>query len=125
MLTVKDSFSGFSVRDIDEAKKFYCETLGFTSDDQMGGFVLHLPTKDVWLYAKEDHVPATFTILNFIVDNIDQAADEIKAMSIEILRYPGMPQDENGVMRGKEKNMGPNIAWFEDPSGNVLSILED
>jgi len=124
MLTTKDSFSGFSVNDIDIAKQFYCDTLGFTAEDSMGGFILHLPTKDVWVYQRPGHVPATYTMLNFIVDNIDQAAEQMTAMAIELIRYPEMKQDEKGIMRGKEVNMGPNIAWFEDPAGNILSIIE-
>jgi catechol 2,3-dioxygenase-like lactoylglutathione lyase family enzyme len=124
MLTTIDSFSGFSVDDIDAAKKFYCDILGFSAEDMMGGFILHLPTKDVWVYQRPGHVPATYTMLNFIVENIDQAEHEMTSMGIELKRYPEMKQDEKGIMRGKEVDMGPNIAWFEDPAGNVLSIIE-
>lgn len=127
MLKNASAFSGFSVDDVDAATKFYGETLGVGVEDAgMGNIVLHLADGlDVFVYIKEDHVPAAFTILNFRVDNIDETIDQLAAKGVQTLRYDGMPQDDRGVMRGKEHDMGPNIAWFTDPAGNVLSVIEE
>lgn len=121
------AFSGFAVSDIDAARKFYGETLGITVEDGgMDNIVLNLANGlDVFVYPKDDHVPATYTILNFPVDSIDQAVDQLTAKGVEMLRYDGFPQDERGIGRGKQHNQGPDIGWFTDPAGNVLSMLEE
>jgi catechol 2,3-dioxygenase-like lactoylglutathione lyase family enzyme len=123
MLTYDDTFSGFSVDDQAAALAFYRDKLGVEVVDEGMGLQLRLPGGPVFVYAKDDHVPATFTVLNFRVADIDAAADQLAADGIELERYPGMPQDEKGIMRGKAANMGPDIAWFTDPAGNVLSLL--
>jgi catechol 2,3-dioxygenase-like lactoylglutathione lyase family enzyme len=127
MLTTKHAFSGFSVSDIGAAKRFYGETLGLkVSEEAMDILDITLPGGgSVIAYPKDDHVPATFTILNFVVDDIDKAVDELAASGVSFERYEGMPHDEKGVLRGKAANMGPDIAWFLDPAGNVLSVLTD
>jgi catechol 2,3-dioxygenase-like lactoylglutathione lyase family enzyme len=125
MLTYDDTFSGFSVDDQAATLGFYRDKLGVEVVDEGMGLQLRLPGGPVFIYQKDDHVPATFTVLNFRVADIDAAADELTAAGIELERYPGMPQDEKGIMRGKAANMGPDIAWFTDPAGNVLSILSE
>jgi catechol 2,3-dioxygenase-like lactoylglutathione lyase family enzyme len=125
MLTYDGSFSGFSVDDQAAALAFYRDKLGVEVEDTGMGLRLRLPGGSVFIYAKDDHVPATFTVLNFEVADIDAAADQLAADGIELERYPGMPQDEKGIMRGKAANMGPDIAWFTDSAGNVLSILSE
>lgn len=127
MLTTNHSFSGFSVDDIEAARAFYGETLGFgVKLNGMGILEITLPGGAVAIaYQKDDHAPATFTILNFEVDDIDAAVDELTASGIAMERYEGMPHDEKGVLRGKAANMGPDIVWFRDPAGNILSALVD
>jgi catechol 2,3-dioxygenase-like lactoylglutathione lyase family enzyme len=125
MLTYDDTFSGFSVDDQAAALDFYRDKLGVEVVDEGMGLRLRLPGGSVFVYQKDDHVPATFTVLNFEVADIDAAAEELAAAGIQLERYPGMPQDEKGIMRGKAADMGPDIAWFTDPAGNVLSILCD
>ncbi len=118
------AFSGFSVDDIAEAKTFYSETLGLDVEDgEMGTLALHLADgSDVLIYPKgDDHTPATFTILNFPVDDIEQAVDELAVRGIQFEQYGGnIETDEKGIFRGG----GPLIAWFKDPAGNILSLLE-
>jgi catechol 2,3-dioxygenase-like lactoylglutathione lyase family enzyme len=121
----KDSkaFSGFSVDDIPRAKQFYGETLGLNVSDEMGGLGLHLGSgADVFLYPKDNHVPATFTVLNFPVEDVDEAVDRLTAAGVTFERYEGFEQDEKGIARGGEET-GPTIAWFKDPAGNILSVL--
>jgi catechol 2,3-dioxygenase-like lactoylglutathione lyase family enzyme len=126
MLKVKAAFSGFSVDDLAKSKKFYIEVLGLKADDEGVGLRLHLPDGGtVFIYPKNDHQPATFTILNFVVENIDEAVDELKSRGVSFERYEGSPQDEKGILRGRSQQMGPDIAWFQDPAGNILSVLED
>ena len=127
MLSGSPAFSGFSVNDLDAAKAFYDEVLGLeVTTNDMGILNLQfLRGGHVIVYGKDDHVPATFTVLNFPVDDIDAAVDGLVARGVEFQRYEGMPQDEKGVLRGKEAGMGPDIAWFTDPAGNVFSVLED
>lgn len=124
MLTTHHGFSGFSVRDIDEARAFYEGKLGLpASQNAMGILELTLPGgASVILYPKDDHVAATFTVLNLEVADIDAAVGELEAAGITLENYGGYA-DEKGVLRGKSKNFGPDIAWFLDPSGNILSIL--
>ncbi|MFC4013946.1 VOC family protein [Nonomuraea purpurea] len=121
MFETAKAFSGFSVNDIPAAKKFYGETLGLRVSEQNGLLTLHFPGgNDVLVYPKEDHTPATFTILNFPVADIEKAADELTARGVRFERYENMPTDERGIFRGG----GPLIAWFKDPAGNVLSVLQ-
>lgn len=123
------AFSGFSVNDKQKAQDFYAETLGLTVNDNGMGLEIQLPGESghVFCYDKgADHKPATFTILNFIVNDINAAVDELVKRGVAFDRYdmPG-DQDERGIMRGKAANMGPDIAWFKDPAGNVLSVIEN
>jgi catechol 2,3-dioxygenase-like lactoylglutathione lyase family enzyme len=116
------AFSGFSVDDIPAAKQFYGDTLGVNVTEENGMLTLHLATGgNVLIYPKPNHTPATFTILNFPVSNIDQAVDDLGKKGVTFERYDGMPADEKGIVRG---NGGPPIAWFTDPAGNILSVLE-
>lgn len=119
------AFSGFSVDDLAKAQKFYTEILGLKTDDGDMGLKLHLPGGGtVFVYPKDDHQPATFTILNFAVDDIDEAMNELKGKGVTFEQYDGMT-DESGVARGLAANRGPDIAWFKDPAGNILSVLQD
>ena len=124
----KDShaFSGFSTNDIAKAKEFYGKTLGLevTEDEGMGMLTLHLAGGgNVLIYPKDNHEPATFTVLNFPVSDITGAVDALTKAGVTFERYEGMPQDERGIVRGPAES-GPPIAWFKDPAGNVLSVLE-
>ncbi|WP_411700650.1 VOC family protein [Conyzicola sp.] len=122
MFTPSGAFSGFSIDDLDAAKKFYGETLGLRiTENDMGFLNLHLDSgATVLAYVKPDHEPATFTILNFQVDDVDAAVDDLNARGVETNIYgPSIPADDRGVMKGD----GPDIAWFRDPAGNVLSVL--
>lgn len=129
MVKALDIFSGFSVNDIPAAKAFYAETLGLqVTDGPMGNLDLALPSgSHVFIYPKDDHTPATFTILNLVVENIDDAVDELNAKGVKTDIYddPNLPTDAKGVLRGKDVDRGPNIAWFLDPAGNVVSVLEN
>ena len=127
MFQAKAAFSGFSVNDLARAKEFYAETLGLTVDDEGVGLSLHLPGGGaVFAYPKIDHQPATFTILNFVVDNIDEAVDELTNRGVHFEHYEdGIKTDEKGILRGISQNQGPDIAWFKDPAGNILSVLEE
>ncbi|MFI6330834.1 VOC family protein [Micromonospora chersina] len=119
------AFTGFSVDDADRAERFYTDVLGLrvSRDDTMGGLLtLHLAgDRPVLVYPKSDHRPATYTVLNFPVPDIDRAVDELVSRGVRFERYDGMPQDDKGVMRGN----GPSIAWFTDPAGNVFSVLQE
>ena len=118
------AFSGFAVDDLDAARTFYGETLGIEAEVLEDGnlLVLHLAGgRDTLVYHKPDFTPATYTILNFEVDNVDAAVDELTGRGVELERYDGFDQDEKGVARGDE---GPTIAWFTDPAGNILAVME-
>ncbi|MGI8973914.1 MAG: VOC family protein [Gaiella sp.] len=119
----KDSkaFSTFSVGDVPRAKQFYGETLGLHVSDELDGLALHLSGGgEVFVYPKADHTPATFTVLNFPVTDIDKAVDELTNAGVRFEQYEGELQtDEKGISRGE----GPTIAWFKDPSGNILYVL--
>ncbi len=121
----KDSkaFSGFAVPDLGAAKAFYEGKLGLSIQDAVeGGLELHLAGgSTVLIYSKPDFVPATYTILNFPVTNIDAAVDQLIAAGIEMERYPGLEADEKGIARDPR---GPMVAWFTDPAGNILSVLQ-
>ena len=122
MFNKTKAFGGFSVDDIPAAKKFYGETLGLDVTEEYGMLTLHIDQGgDIVIYPKEDHTPATFTILNFPVVDVDQAVDQLSERGVTFERYEGFEQDEKGVARGDE---GPAIAWFTDPAGNILSVLE-
>jgi len=117
------AFSGFSVDDLDRARQFYEGTLGLRVTDENGLLGLHIDGGgDILVYPKPDHTPATFTVLNFPVEDIDRAVDDLTGSGIEMVRYEGMSQDEKGIMRD---DFGPPIAWFLDPAGNVLSVLQE
>ncbi len=119
------AFSGFSVNDLAAAKKFYGQTLGLDVEEDSMGLTLKIAGgNDIFIYPKDDHSPATYTILNFPVDNIDQAVDELASKGITFEHYDNMT-DEKGVARGIASNQGPDIAWFKDPAGNILSVLSD
>lgn len=124
MLADSPAFSGFAVNDLAAARRFYEETLGVRVVDVPGGeglMRLHLGNgTEVLVYAKPDHTPATYTVLNFPVPDIEQAVDGLTARGVQFLRYENPPTDEKGIMRVG----GPLIAWFTDPAGNVLSVLE-
>jgi catechol 2,3-dioxygenase-like lactoylglutathione lyase family enzyme len=125
----KDSkaFSGFSVNDLQKAKKFYSEVLGLeVSDNPMGLIELNIDgSNNIIVYPKPSHTPATFTILNFPVKNIDETVDELIQKGVLFEKYEGkIKTDEKGICRSTE-GKGPNIAWFKDPAGNILSIIEE
>ena len=116
------AFSGFSVDDIPKARQFYGETLGLRVSEENGLLRLHIAgDRDTIVYPKADHTPATFTILNFPVDDIDRAVDELAARGVTFERYEGANQDEKGINR----DLGPAIAWFKDPAGNILSVIQE
>jgi predicted enzyme related to lactoylglutathione lyase len=125
MLKNHESFSSFSVDDIRAAKEFYSQTLGLDVEELSMGLSLKLSRNDIFIYAKDDHRPASFTVLNFKVDDIDQAVDSLTALGIKFERYGGdIETDEKGILRSDDPAYGPSIAWFKDPAGNVISILE-
>lgn len=115
------AFSGFSVDDIPKAKEFYGNTLGLRVSEENGMLQLHIEgNRDTLVYPKPDHTPATYTILNFPVDDVEGTVDELTRRGIQFERYPGAEQDAKGIHRGG----GPLIAWFKDPAGNILSVIE-
>ncbi|MEU7701020.1 VOC family protein [Streptomyces sp. NPDC015492] len=121
------AFSGFSVDDLDAARRFYGETLGLRVGEEGEGdmrmlFLTLAGGVRVFVYPKDDHAPATFTILNFAVDDIDRAVDELTGRGVALERYEGFEADAKGVVRAEG---GPAIAWFKDPAGNVLSVLQE
>ncbi len=114
------AFSGFSVDDVPRAKEFYGETLGLRVSEEYGMLWLHIAgDRDILVYPKADHTPATYTILNFPVDDIEKAVDELAERGVRFERYDDSDTDERGIYRGG----GPFIAWFKDPAGNVLSVI--
>ena len=117
------AFSGFSVNDIQKAKEFYGETLGLEVSETHGLLSLHLAGgATILVYPKPNHIPATFTILNFPVADIEEAVDQLSRKGVRFERYDGdLKTDDKGIFRGG----GPLIAWFKDPAGNVLSVLEE
>ncbi|HMJ09133.1 MAG TPA: VOC family protein [Pyrinomonadaceae bacterium] len=121
------AFSTFSANDIKKESEFYGGTLGLKVTEDMGGLNLEIAGGNgVFIYPKSDHQPASFTVLNFPVDDIDQAVDKLKSLGIKLESYTGeMATDEKGIFRGKDSGHGPNIAWFKDPAGNILSVIED
>ena len=119
------AFSGFAVEDLDAARTFYADTLGLDARvEPMGVLSLRLRSgAQVMVYPKPDHVPATYTILNFPVADVDAAVDRLAAAGVRMERYEGFEQDAKGIARGDEN--GPTIAWFTDPSGNILAVLDE
>jgi catechol 2,3-dioxygenase-like lactoylglutathione lyase family enzyme len=117
------AFSGFAVDDMDKAREFYGQTLGIRTSDEYGLMTLHLAGGDrpTLVYPKPNHTPADYTILNFPVDDIDRAVDELAGRGVQMERYDEFEQDERGIMRAE----GPYIAWFRDPAGNILSVLQE
>ena len=118
------AFSGFAVNDLAVAKEFYGETLGL--EVEQGGQGLRLKIaggNPTFVYSKSDHVPATYTILNFPVDDIDRAVDQLTAAGVKFEHY-GKLTDARGIARGATTGGGPDIAWFKDPAGNILSVLQ-
>lgn len=129
MFKFKSTFSGFSVNNLQEAINFYRDILGISIREEKGmGFALLLKGgNQPFIYPKEAHQPATFTVLNFEVDDIDAAIESLAAQGISLIHYKtkDLPQDEKGVLRGLKEGRGPDIAWFEDPAGNILSVLQE
>lgn len=122
MFTNTKAFSGFAVDDIPRAKTFYGETLGLRVSEEHGLLTLHIAgDRDIVVYPKPDHTPALFTILNFPVNGVEQAVDELTERGVRFERYDGFEQDEKGIHRGG----GPLIAWFKDPAGNILSVIQE
>ena len=125
MFSDVNAFSGFAVDDLAAAREFYERTLGIRVSDEMDGGLLrlHLAGGDrpTIIYPKPDFEPATYTILNFPVDDVEAAVDELAARGVQFERYDAFDQDEKGISRGN----GPDIAWFKDPAGNVLSVLHE
>jgi catechol 2,3-dioxygenase-like lactoylglutathione lyase family enzyme len=122
MLTNTKAFSGFAVDDLDRARGFYEETLGLKTSTEYGLMTLHLANdRPTLVYPKADHEPANYTILNFQVDDIEATVDGLSVRGVRFERYDDMPQDERGIMR----EGGPYIAWFTDPAGNILSVLQE
>jgi len=120
----KETFASFSVNDLRKAKEFYTKILALKVDEENMGLSLHLPGGGrLFVYSKDDHQPATFTVLNFVVDDIEDAVKELIDRGVRLERYEGIPTDEKGILRGRSKNQGPDIAWFKDPAGNTLSII--
>jgi len=120
-----EAYSGFAVDDPEKARQFYGETLGLrvsVMDEEHGLMTLHLAGgRDTLVYRKPDLEPANYTILNFSVDNVEKAVDELAERGVSFERYEGFDQDEKGIARGP----GPGIAWFKDPAGNILSVLQE
>jgi catechol 2,3-dioxygenase-like lactoylglutathione lyase family enzyme len=120
------AFNGFSVDDLAKAKAFYNETLGLNvTEEVVAGLRISLPGgHTAFAYPKDDHRPATFTILYFVVDDIDEAVDELAARGVTFERYDNLPapQDQKGILRGLAVKQGPDIAWFKDPAGNILGV---
>jgi catechol 2,3-dioxygenase-like lactoylglutathione lyase family enzyme len=121
MLTHTGAFSGFSTNDIAAARAFYADTLGIRVAEEEGMLNLELAGgQRVLIYPKDDHQPATYTVLNLEVADIDAAVDQLTAAGVTLERYEGSPQDERGIVR----EWGPPIAWFTDPAGNILSVIQ-
>jgi catechol 2,3-dioxygenase-like lactoylglutathione lyase family enzyme len=123
VIKASDAFGGFSVNDLDVAKKFYGETLGVALEEIPAGLMLKVGA-GILVYPKPTHEPATYTMLNFRVDNIDEAVNELKSKGVKFEQYQGLT-DEKGIARGLSHDRGPDIAWFKDPAGNVISVLQE
>ncbi len=125
MLPTTNAYSSFAAKDIAAQKRFYGETLGIDANELYDGQLLELRLggdKRVLMYVKEDFVPATYTVLNFPVSDVDASVDELVRSGVEMARFDGFDQDEKGIARGGD---GPTIAWFRDPAGNILAVHSD
>ena len=124
MFREAETFSSFSVNDLGKAKEFYGQTLGLEIKETPEGLELHTENNTVFLYPKPNHTPASFTVLNFAVDDIEAAVNELNTLGVNLEHYnlPDIKTDERGIARGPH---GPTIAWFKDPAGNILSVLEE
>ena len=122
MFKESEAFSSFSVNDLKKAKEFYGRTLGLDVAETKEGLELSLAGNTVFIYPKPNHTPASFTVLNFSVKDIDEAVDEVVGLGLRLEQYdlPDLKTDERGIAKGP----GPKIAWFKDPAGNILSVLE-
>jgi len=120
------AIGSFSVTDTEKAKEFYGGKLGLEIAEAGEGLKMQIGGVTTFIYPKENHEPATFTILNFMVDDIDKAVDELAKRGVQFESYEGeIKTDEKGIFHGAESGHGPNIAWFKDPAGNILSVLEE
>lgn len=126
MLKESKAFSSFSVDDLKKAKEFYGQKLGLEVSETNEGLGLQIAGgSKIFIYPKANHTPATFTVLNFPVDDIEQAVDELSGRGVRFESYEGeLKTDKKGIFRGAARGEGPNIAWFKDPAGNILSVLE-
>jgi catechol 2,3-dioxygenase-like lactoylglutathione lyase family enzyme len=122
MLQTNKSFSSFSVDDLKKAKQFYENTLGLEVSESKEGLELHPQDTTVFVYPKPNHKPATFTVLNFLVDDIDRAVDDLKQKGVDFEHYEDPIQTDK---KGIHRNGGPAIAWFKDPAGNILSVIQE
>ena len=120
---IHDSCFSFSIRDLETSRKFYSQILGMQVDTlDMGILEMHPPgINRVWMYPKRNHEPASFTVLNLLVDSIEKEVDRLLSLGIAFERYPGFKTDVKGIVRSEN---GPAIAWFKDPSGNILALIE-
>ncbi|MBL0886407.1 VOC family protein [Myceligenerans indicum] len=128
MVTTTRTFSGFSVDDADAALRFYRDTLGLPArGNAMGGFEIDLTEgSSVFVYPKgEAHAPASYTVLNVVVPDIDEAVKELEAAGVSLIRYPAFDQDEHGVARSTDPTRGPTIGWIADPAGNVIALIQE
>ena len=122
MFTAKEAFASFSVNDLQSAKEFYAQKLGLTVSQSPEGLDLNVSGERVFIYPKPNHTPASFTVFNFIVDDIERAVDELKQTGIRFEKYEGeLKTDQKGIHR----DGGPIIAWFKDPAGNILSVVQE
>jgi catechol 2,3-dioxygenase-like lactoylglutathione lyase family enzyme len=122
MLADSRAFSGFAVPDVEQARRFYGEVLGLVVEEENGLLRLRIAgDRDIVVYPKPDHTPATYTILNFPVDDLEATVDALAQRGVVFERYQGFEQDERGILRSQ----GPPIAWFKDPAGNILSVIQD
>lgn len=125
MIKVQDSFSSISTNDLEKAKKFYSEILGLKIEDEKMGLRYSLPGGGtLFIYPKENHKPATFTVLNLIVSDIDSSVDELLSMGVTFEIYEGFKQDKKGIARDPSGKSAPAIAWFKDPANNILSVIQ-
>jgi catechol 2,3-dioxygenase-like lactoylglutathione lyase family enzyme len=125
MVSTTGAYSGMTVDDLGAAAAFYRDTLGLTVEENPNGLGLKAHGHTVFIYPKADHTPATYTALYLDVADIDAAVDELTAAGVSFERYDGMHQDDKGIARGKAAGMGPDIAWFTDPAGNIIAVLTE
>src|SRR5438105_1376731 len=123
------AFSSFSVKDLQKAKEFYGKTLGLNIEEIPEGLNVHINGVELFIYPKENHTPATFSVLNFLVDDVDKAVDELVKVGVKLEQIDmgqGMKTNEKGVMKGEGDHPGPKaMAWFKDPAGNFLSVIQE